>query len=253
MWNAPFLRFFPFPVAAREFSLSRKKVDASVQWPLYIHMGSCQCIGVKKVFNDRMARRELKRYLKHGPAKSTQILLKLIRTESLKPFTLLDIGGGIGAIQHELYRNGLESSTDVDASPDYLETARREAYRRGNGEHSRFIEGDFTDDSIRPGTFDVVTLDRVICCYDEMEKLVSKSSSLARKIYGVVYPRETWVLKMASVFMRTGMFLLRNPYRMFVHPVTKIDQIVRENGFRKKHHRTTLMWRIDLYERIDSM
>ena len=210
-------------------------------------MSCTQCMGVKKLFNDKMARRDLKRYLKKGPNKSTKILLELIRSQNLKDYSLLDIGGGIGVIQHELYSSGLKTSTDVDASPDYLATAKEESKKRNNEQSSQFIEGDFTSDDVKLKSFDIVTLDRVICCYDEMEKLVGKSSSLADKIYAVVYPRNLLFLKIGSKITSLIMYFFRNPYRMFIHSPEKVDEIIRNNGFFLKNHKNTLLWRIDLY------
>ena len=45
--------------------------------------------------------------------------------------TLLDIGGGVGAIRHELLAAGATSVTSVDASGPYLDAARSESKRRG--------------------------------------------------------------------------------------------------------------------------
>ena len=37
---------------------------------------------------------------------------------------------------------------------------------------------------------DVVTLDRVICCYPDMEALVGRSAERALRLYGLVHPRD---------------------------------------------------------------
>jgi len=211
---------------------------------------SCrQCIGVKRLFDDKMARKELKRYKKKGPAKSTRKLLDFIIKEGAEGKSLLDIGGGVGAVQHELYKAGIKSSVDVDASSAYLAAAKKESELYGNLEHSQFLEGDFTDDSIQPEPADIVTLDRVICCYDEMEKLVGKSSALAKKIYAVVYPREIWYVILGHHIAKFGLFLIRHPYRMYVHSPEKVDSIITGNGFTKKHSDRTILWRVDVYGR----
>jgi ubiquinone/menaquinone biosynthesis C-methylase UbiE len=80
---------------------------------------------------------------------------------------LLDIGGGIGAIQHELLDAGATHATCVDASAPYLDAARQEGGSRGHDGRVTYLHGDFVDlaDSIPPA--DIVTVDRVLNVYPE--------------------------------------------------------------------------------------
>ena len=61
-----------------------------------------QCRGIEQFFDQKEASRELKGYREKGPAKSTQMLIDAIEADGIEDKTLLDIGGGVGAIQHEL-------------------------------------------------------------------------------------------------------------------------------------------------------
>ncbi|MGZ8690915.1 MAG: class I SAM-dependent methyltransferase, partial [Aeromicrobium sp.] len=45
--------------------------------------------------------------------------------------TVLDIGGGVGAVHHELLHSGAATAVDVDASRAYIAVAREEAERQG--------------------------------------------------------------------------------------------------------------------------
>jgi 2-polyprenyl-3-methyl-5-hydroxy-6-metoxy-1,4-benzoquinol methylase len=163
--------------------------------------------------------------------------------------TLLDIGGGVGAVQHALLREGLQHATDVDASAAYLAAARSEAQRLGLAEKITYHHGNFVDlaDEIPPA--DLVTLDRVICCYPDMEQLVSLSAAKARKHYGLVYPRHTWWFK---IFMKLGNFYFRlskNPYRMFLHPTESVEAVLRSLGFTRRSHTQTMIWQVFVYSR----
>ncbi|MGA7306139.1 MAG: hypothetical protein WBW88_14765, partial [Rhodothermales bacterium] len=86
-----------------------------------------QCLGIEAQFNDKVARRELKRFRKSGPKKSTRVLLDELRSIGISGRTLLDVGGGIGAIQHVCAEEGAAAVISVDASPAYAATARSEA------------------------------------------------------------------------------------------------------------------------------
>ena len=106
--------------------------------------------------------------------------------------TLLDIGGGVGVAQLDLLSAGLRSATDVDASSAYLDVAREEAQRRGYSERVSYRHGDLVALAPEIEPADIVTLDRVICCYHDMPALVRASAAKARRLYGLVYPHDAW-------------------------------------------------------------
>ena len=92
-------------------------------------MGHCQCDGIERCFDTQRVAYERALYHKHGPAKSTRLLVEALRTQGIEGLTLLDIGGGVGAVIYALLQAGASRATDVDASAAYLTTARDEAER----------------------------------------------------------------------------------------------------------------------------
>jgi Methyltransferase domain len=138
--------------------------------------------GRRRDFGERTARHDLKRYRKRGPSKPTRLLLEALRREGVEHATVLDVGGGIGAIQHELLDAGADRATSVEASAAYLRAATEEAERRGHDDRITNQAGDFVALADRVAPADVVTLDRVICCYPDMEALVGRSADRARRL-----------------------------------------------------------------------
>ncbi len=92
-------------------------------------MNCCQCQGIEMIFDRKHAAKELKNYQRHGPGKSTRVLLAALKGEGVTGKTLLDIGGGVGAIQHDLAAAGVRQVVGVDASWAYLQLAQAEARR----------------------------------------------------------------------------------------------------------------------------
>ena len=92
-------------------------------------MTSCQCQGIENQFNSREAAKKLGDYHKNGPAGTTRLLIEALKEAGVEGRTLLDIGGGIGAIQTELLKAGAQSAVSVDASTAYIEAAQQEALR----------------------------------------------------------------------------------------------------------------------------
>jgi magnesium-protoporphyrin O-methyltransferase len=186
------------------------------------------------MFDAKNASKELKKYEKKGPTgDSARLLTALTPYLPQGGFTHLDIGGGVGVLQHELAGKGAERTTAVDASCAYLDLLKDAATERNYVERQIRIEGDFTEVADRVESASVVTLDKVICCYPDMPALVSKSVEKATDVYAVVLPKTAaWVrlgFTIGNWFMRT---ILRWPFQGFLHSLEEVDQIVEERGFR---------------------
>jgi Methyltransferase domain len=213
-------------------------------------MTSCQCHGIERFFSDRVARRELKRYRRRGPLRTTRLLVEALEREGIRDLTLLDIGGGIGAIQHELLEAGASRATDVDGSIAYLRAAREESERRGSAGRVDYHHGDFVELAPSIEAADIVTLDRVICCYDDVRSLVALSAARAQRLYGLVYPREALWIRAGFTVINWVMRLRRSPFRVFVHSSATVEETLRAEGFDRRFYRHGgPMWRVAVYVR----
>jgi len=200
-------------------------------------------------FGDDRAKADLKDYRKHGPAKHTKLIIEAVRSLGLKNAALLDIGGGIGAIHHDLLADTAQQATHVDASSAYLKIAIEEAQRLGHESQVKFIHADFTDVADDVPQVDVVTLDRVVCCYPNFRELLKVASSKSRTAVVLTYPRETWWLKAG---MAVGNFFLKlrnDPFRVFVHPVAEIESVLNREGLKRLSTHRLFIWEMSLYQR----
>ena len=179
----------------------------------------------------------------------TRDLIEAIKAEGIEGKSLLDIGGGIGAIQHELLKAGVAGSVAVDASTACVQALQQEAQRQGHEERIRVHHGDFVDIADYVQQADIVTLDRVICCYHDLESLVRLSSERAAVLYGLVYPRATWPAMIAVVLFNLYLRLRRNPFRVFLHPRSTVDRMLRHSGFQQRFYKKNLLWQVVLYQR----
>jgi magnesium-protoporphyrin O-methyltransferase len=94
-----------------------------------------------------------------------------------------------------------------------------------------------------------VALDRVICCYADMAALVGRSASLARRRYGLVYPRDSWLSRIGVRLENAWLRLTRSSFRTYVHRTADVDAILAAHGLVRRLHRTTLIWQLAIYER----
>ncbi len=210
----------------------------------------CNCCEMENnTFGEDEAKANLKAYRRRGPAKQTKLILEAVRSLELKQTSLLDIGGGIGTIHHELLKDVANQATHIDASSAYLKIATEEAKRLGHGEQVTFIHADFTDVAAELPQVDVVTLDRVVCCYPNMRELLKAASSKSRKALAMTYPREVWYTKSAIAIMNFFQRLRKDPFRVFVHPVHEMEALLKNEGLQRVVTRRLFIWEMALYQR----
>jgi magnesium-protoporphyrin O-methyltransferase len=207
---------------------------------------SDQCRGIEEIFDDSMAAGDLAQYHRAGPSKPTSQLLDAIRSTGAGAETLLDIGGGVGAIQHEL-APGLAAITNVDASPAYSRAAHREAATRGYADRAAYYVGDFVELADRIDGADIVTLDRVLCCYDDMPGLVDAAVRKTGRILGLVYPVDRFGFRIAVAIVNGFQRITRKPFRIFLHDPRAVDARIRAAGFRQETHHKGFFWQVAVY------
>ncbi len=177
------------------------------------------------------------------------MLLELIREQGVDGATVLDIGGGIGVIDQELLRAGASRATLADASGASLAVAREAASAAGLADRMTFVQGDAVRRADVIGPADVVTLDRVICCYRDVESLVRLSAGWAGRLYGIVLPRDRWVVRVAIALESAWFWLTRRPYRPYAHPNRFVDALAVAEGLEPLAEAGTFFWRVALFRR----
>lgn len=201
------------------------------------------------MFDEKMARRQLRHYRRMGPGKGTRQLVEAVAADGVEGCTFLDIGGGVGAIQHDLMDRGAAGGTSADASPAYLAAARAEAETRGYADRIRYVEGDFVERAGEVDAADLVTLDRVVCCYPDMPGLVGAAARLTRRTLGLVIPRGTWYMRAGVAIVNLFQRWRRHPFRVYVHDPGEVEAVLAEFGLRRRHMREGVVWRLAVFER----
>lgn len=216
-------------------------------------MSCSQCEGIEAQFGDAAARKKLRRFRRRGPDKTTRLLVEALRaaleSQASRNLDLLDVGAGIGAVHHELLDGGVSRAVHVDASPAHLAAAREETLRRGHGDFVEFEGGDFVSIADRLSPADVVTLDRVICCFDDMHQLVSRSAQKARRFYGAVYPRDVRWMHVGMAVINLVQRVKRSTFRVFLHDPKAIDAELETAGLTRRSLRRTAGWEVVVYQR----
>jgi len=200
-------------------------------------------------FDRKLAEGDLQRYRRRGADGSTKMLVAELRRLPLQGKHLLDVGSGIGVIGAELAGNGLAGATLVEASPSYLEVARGEIEKRYSPRPAQFILGDFALIASTVPDADVVTLDRVVCCYPDEVALLRAAASRTRQVLAFTYPRDRWYVR-AFIGLQNLLRRLRGKaFRAFLHPEQRMRATLEAAGLARAARRETPVWVLDLYQR----
>ena len=213
-------------------------------------MSDCRCEQICSKFDEPYARGKLERYRSSGPDATTRMLLHAIAAEGVEGRTLLDIGGGVGAIQHELIRRGVSSVQEVEASPAYAAACRAEARAQGHRERITHLVGDFGSlvEQVLPA--DIVTLDRSVCCWHDPLALVDQSAAKSRWLYGLVYPRDAWWVRYGWRYWgNLKQLLKRSGLRLQTPRSADVERILAGHGLHLRSSRRSGVWQIALFGR----
>lgn len=203
-------------------------------------------------YDGRDAPEDLARWQREGPRETTRELINAVRARGIEGATVMDVGAGVGMVHVSLLEAGAGRALDVDASREFLDAARGEAARRGWGERVDYLYGDVVVLAPDLPPADVVTADKVICCYPYLPEFVHAVTSVHPRLIGLVYPSDGWL---SQAFMRTkNMFwiLLRRPDRYFIHRRREVDRLLREAGFVQAYGAGSGRWNVVVYERAET-
>ena len=203
-------------------------------------MVCAHCKAAEAHFSRAAAKRDLARYRRQGPRATTRFILEFIRQAGIDGATLLDIGAGVGVIHHELLGNGVSSAVHVESASAYVAEAKCESQRLGHLAQVQFGYGDFVDMAQHLPDRDIVTLDRVLCCYPDLDRLVQASASKARQLYIASYPRDRWFIRLVVRLQNLVRRVAGNEFRTYVHPEDRIHQLLDAAGLKQSIRRSTL-------------
>jgi 2-polyprenyl-3-methyl-5-hydroxy-6-metoxy-1,4-benzoquinol methylase len=193
------------------------------------------------MFNRKFAARDAQHYRDRGVTGTARTLVEL--AGDVRGATVLDVGGGVGAIGLELVAAGAQRATNVELSDAYEGVAAELAEERHVSARVERRVADIVDDAAAVGKHDVVVMHRVVCCYPDVDALMSAAALLARRRLVVTYPQErAWIragLAVVNVFMR----LRSCGFRVYAHPVARIVGAAERDGLRLEERvRHGLLW-----------
>ena len=205
--------------------------------------------GYTKLFSQRAARRDAKRYRRDGLDDTAEEMIAFLRERGLAGASVLEIGGGVGAIQLELLKAGAARTTNLELSPEYEQVAGELAHEQGVEERVERRLGDVVQEPGLAGEADAVVMHRVVCCYPDYDALVGAASERARRYLVLSFPRPRGLIRAWFSVVNVGARLLRWEYRTWVHSPQALVAAAERRGLRLASESRGRIWQIAALER----
>jgi len=206
-------------------------------------------MGYQDFFDDKEARRRLRHYDKKGLDPMAQSMVDYLVSRGVGGRTVLEAGGGIGAIQVELLKAGAARAVNVELSEGYEGTASRLLAREGLGDRVERRIGDFTQ--VAPDLeADDVVMNRVICCYPFMERLVGTALGSSRRFLAATFPRDRLASKVAMSIGNLYCKVTGVDFRSYMHSPEEIIATGRSAGFEPVHQDRDFIWNAVVFEKV---
>ena len=210
--------------------------------------GGGACPGTDSFFS-REAARLARRYRRRGPEPVQRKLLAGLTAAGVSGASVLEIGCGTGELQRRVLAAGATSTVGIDVAGGMIDQARTAAARAGVAQQTTFLVGDAVDRAAELQPAAVVLLDKVLCCYPEIDTLLAMSLERTQRLYAVVVPRPHWLV--AAVWrLSIALFkLLRSSFHPYYHDWRRAAATIAAAGFQRIYAGRTLAWEAWIFRR----
>jgi magnesium-protoporphyrin O-methyltransferase len=213
--------------------------------------GCCTHSEVSRFFNRRVATKDARRYRRRGLTGTARTLTEL--AGDVHGASVLDVGGGIGAIELELLRSGAACATSIELSGGYETEAELLLAERGLADRVDRRVADFVADGSSIEQHDVVVLHRVVCCYPDVDALVGEAAGHARGTLLLTYPQDRRLIRAGVRVVNLFLRLSRCGFRTYAHRVEKIVAAAARHGLTlDKQQRSGVVWESASFSRPGS-
>jgi hypothetical protein len=208
----------------------------------------CNPSDYHELFGPKQARRDLRSYRKKGLDKVAGRMIDYLKGRGVDGDTVLEVGGGIGAIQVELLKAGAAGAVNVELSSGYETVANQLLEQESLGGRVERRIGDFTELAADLQA-DHVVMNRVICCYPNMERLMGAALASSRRCVAASYPRDRLLTRL-PIRIGNAYFRLRKvDFQAYVHTPTDIKEVAQKAGFDVVFQAHDIAWHGVVYEK----
>ena len=204
----------------------------------------CPPRGYGRMFNARFARRRARRYRRRGLDPTARRMVALLPADAIAGGTVLEIGGGVGAIQLELLRRGAVHATSLELSDAYDAAAEQLLAEAGLRDRvdRRLLDIATSDAAVEPA--DIVVLHCVVCCYPDYVRLLAAAADHARRAVVLSFPPRNALSRAVMATQNAVFRLIGSEFRVFAHPPREMLAVLAERGLRTAPILRSGLWQV---------
>jgi len=187
---------------------------------------------------------EARRYRRGGLDRTSRRIVDFLKTEGVEGRTVLEVGGGIGAIQIELLKAGASRAVSVELTPTYEAVATELLREAGLEDRVSRKVMDFAQANGEVEMADVVIMNRVICCYPDMPRLAGAAADHTGRLMVMSFPRASWWMRIGLGLANAMLWLTRREFHIFVHAPSQIFETSERHGLAPVLHQRGILWTV---------
>lgn len=191
----------------------------------------CRAGPCEEMFGSATAHSDMEEYLRRGlGALETSMVRALPANVRLQEARVLEIGGGVGAIQADLLRRGAATGEVIEVLEAYAPYAARLAKELGVSDRTSYRVHDVLADPGAVTPADVVVMNRVVCCSVDGLDLAAAAAALTRGALLMSFPRSNAVTRAFAAAQRFAFRLIGRRYRAYVWPEEELVAAAKRQG-----------------------
>jgi hypothetical protein len=212
-------------------------------------MQCCRAGACEEIFTPGMARRNLENLRRKGLGDLERRMVAIASEPDVEGARVLEIGGGVGALQAELLAAGAAQGEVVEIVAAYEPYARELARERGLEERSSFRVVDVLEEPEAVEPADVVLLNRVVCCSPDGVELARRSAALSTQTLVLSFPRDVFWVRFGLRVVNAGLAVFGRSFRVFAHPRRALVAAAEGEGLSLARGWRGTLWELTAFRR----
>jgi 16S rRNA G966 N2-methylase RsmD len=204
----------------------------------------CSPKGYRWIFSERNAAHDANRYRRKGLDATSRRIVDFLKRQGVEDRSVLEVGGGVGAIQIELLKAGAARAVGIELTPTYEEAARGLLREAGLEDRVERRIMDFAEAAPAVGGADIVIMNRVVCCYHDMPRLVGAAADHTNETLVMSFPNGAWWTRAGLTAGNFGLRVARREFQVFLHPPARVIDTSERHGLRKVLDEPGMFWEL---------
>jgi len=210
----------------------------------------CSATGYRWAFSEKRAWREARRYERRGLEPTSRRIVELLKLQGVEGLTLLEVGGGVGAVQIELLKAGVTHAVSIELTPTYEKAAGELLRSAGLQDRVERKLMDFAPAADDVDAADIVIMNRVLCCYPDMPRLAGAAATHARQVLVLSFPRGTWWARCGLSIANFVLRMTRRGFQVFVYRPERILATAEDRGLKTTFDDEGIFWQVSALRRF---